>query len=276
MTMRYLVARYISDLARNEPKNIGVLLASESGVMAKFIGERDGRIDLRVMRPLVSHTGTYKQWIDYWRYVIAQDAEPEQKLDKVLASSRGNYMTVEGEVVYLPPEIAADPHATLRQLYYLLVEEFPRDVETEGERDLNAKCDEIIRRFDLRRNPHFTESPKVDVTVGGGVIQHIIPSFSWVNGTEVYFQKVSLLAIRPEANQKNVNNAAWIFERLKSDKNDRVLKALVKVTESASGERGAFDPREHLAVLNRLADQVVDVDDEGQVENTFSVLAAHS
>jgi hypothetical protein len=36
--MRYLIVRYIPDLARQEPKNIGVLLASSRGVMAKFLG----------------------------------------------------------------------------------------------------------------------------------------------------------------------------------------------------------------------------------------------
>ncbi len=151
--MRYLIAKYISYLTRNEPKNIGVVLASDSGVIAKFIGEKEGRIDSRVVRPLVSHTGTYKQWIEYWRHVITQDAESDEKLDRVIASSRGNYVVVEGEVVYLPPEIAADPYATLRQLYYLLIEEFPEDLEKEGELDLNAKCDEIIRQYDLKKNP---------------------------------------------------------------------------------------------------------------------------
>ncbi len=133
MTMRYLIVRYIPDLARQEPKNIGVLLASSRGVMAKFLGERDAKLDLRSVRSLVSHTGTYKQWIDYWRHVISQEADPDTKLNQVLESSRGNFVVSEGDVVYLPPDIASDPHKTLNHLFFLLVSEFPAQQEEEAE-----------------------------------------------------------------------------------------------------------------------------------------------
>src|SRR5215475_13621550 len=120
MTIRYLVVRYIPDLARKEPRNIGVVLASHFGVAAKFLGEKDGRLDLRSVRSFVSHTGTYKQWIDYWRYVISQDGSSDEKLDRIISSSRGNFMATEGEVIYLPPDVANDAHKTLNHLVYLL------------------------------------------------------------------------------------------------------------------------------------------------------------
>src|SRR2546425_641911 len=100
MTSRYLIVRYIPDLARQEPKNIGVVLASAQGVSAKFLGERDNRLDLRSVRSLVAHTSSYKQWIDYWRHIMSQDIDPNQKLNHVLQSSRGNFVVCEGDVVY--------------------------------------------------------------------------------------------------------------------------------------------------------------------------------
>jgi hypothetical protein len=278
MTTRYLVVRYISDLARREPKNIGVVLASAQGVTAKFLGERDNKLDLRSVRSLVSHTASYKQWIDYWRYVISQDIEAENKLNEILASSRGNYVVSEGEVVYLPPDVASDSHRTLSHLFYLLVSEFPQQQEEEAELSLSARCDEIIKRFELRKNPHFKEAPVIDVTLSTNVRQHIIPSFAWVNGIEVYFQKVSIVGARPDASQKNVNNAAWIFEKLKLGNRQRLTRALVKVTEQAAPEEVAshlIDPAEYLKLLGDLSDEVINVDDDERVERVFAPLAAN-
>jgi hypothetical protein len=192
----------------------------------------------------------------------------------VLASSRGNYLAEEGETVYLPEDVASNPHTALKHLFYLLVDEFPR--ETEPDADLNARCDEIIREFGLRKNPHFKESPSVDVQVGDGLTQRIVPSFAWINGVEIYFQKVSLVRTRPEVTQKNVNNAAWIFERLKSDNSNRQAKALLKVSSDAESDRivSGFDPMLYVPVLETLAD-VVDVDDSSSIERVFAPLAVH-
>jgi hypothetical protein len=274
MTMRYVVVRYVSDLTRDEPKNIGIVLASEKEVIAKFVGEKGGKLDLRKVRSVVPHTGTYKQWIDYWRYIISQHQETERSLDQVLASSRGNFIAKEGETVYLPREVAINPQSALRHLYYLLVEEFPQ--EGQEETDLNERCEEIIKQYELRRSPYFKEGHEVEVTVDS-VVQRIIPSYSWVNGVEIYFQKVSLLAARRETTQRNVNNAAWIFERLKRDNRDRQAKALFKMTDSPDTEesQAKFDPMEYIPVLKRLADEVINVDDNASVERTFARLIAN-
>jgi hypothetical protein len=272
--MRYVVVRYVSDLTRDEPKNIGIVLASEKEVIAKFVGEKGGKLDLRKVRSVVPHTGTYKQWIDYWRYIISQHQETERSLDQVLASSRGNFIAKEGETVYLPREVAINPQSALRHLYYLLVEEFPQ--EGQEETDLNERCEEIIKQYELRRSPYFKEGHEVEVTVDS-VVQRIIPSYSWVNGVEIYFQKVSLLAARRETTQRNVNNAAWIFERLKRDNRDRQAKALFKMTDSPDTEesQAKFDPMEYIPVLKRLADEVINVDDNASVERTFARLIAN-
>jgi hypothetical protein len=276
MNTRYLVARYVPDLARREPKNIGVVVASARGVLARFLGEKDNKLDLRSVRSLVSHTPSYKQWIDYWRHIMSKDIESEGKLDEILASSRGNYVVSEGETVFLPPDVASDPHRTLSHLFYLLVSEFPQQQEEEAELSLTARCDEIIRKFELRKTQHFKEAPIVDVILDANVQQQIVPSFAWVNGTEVYFQKVSIVGARPDTTRKNVNNAAWIFEKLKQSKHERVTKALIKVTEPTAPEEAAMqtiDPAAYVRLLGSLSDEVVDVDDDEDVERVFAPLA---
>ena len=275
MTTRYLIIRYISDLARKEPKNIGVVLATSQGVMARFLGEKDNKLDLRSVKSLVSHTASYKQWIEYWRYVISADTTVDNKLNEILESSRGNYVAGEGEVVYLPPDVASDPQRTLSHLFYLLVSEFPERQEGEAEISLSARCDEIISRYELWKSPHFKVGPVVDVTIGANVSQHIVPSFAWVNGVEVYFQKVSIVGARPDSSQKNVNNAAWIFEKLKYTNPQRVTKALLKVSDQPSLDESTrpVDPAEYVRLITSLSDEVINVDDDNRVDQAFAPLA---
>src|SRR5579872_6318286 len=153
---RYLIARYIKDLARMEPRNIGVILFPSDGhVLARFLGEKKGDLDLRVVRSQVTHTQTYRQWIDYWRYTMHKSSIKEVA-DKILASSRGNYQVTEGEMVFLPLEIANDPHRLLEHLFQLLVTEFPNEAENaEDVVTLAVRCEEIIQQFGLRETPHW-------------------------------------------------------------------------------------------------------------------------
>lgn len=49
-TPRYLIAKYIPDLRRMEPRNIGVIVWSPQGVAARFAAEKadtDGDVDGR-------------------------------------------------------------------------------------------------------------------------------------------------------------------------------------------------------------------------------------
>ena len=52
----YLVAKYISDLHRMEPRNIGIIVWTRSAVSARFVAERPnkpGEIDGRSIPPFV-------------------------------------------------------------------------------------------------------------------------------------------------------------------------------------------------------------------------------
>jgi hypothetical protein len=221
MKNRYLVAKYISNLARMEPKNVGVFLHMDGRMQARFIGERNLSLDLRAVKSLVSHTGSYKQWVEYWRHLMSEPASGDEILNRLLATSNGNYIVTEGEVVFPPREFAGDSPRVLEYLFQLLVGEFPEQKESLEQVSLSAKCEEIIRHYGLKKTPHFEESPIISVDVDG-ITQHIKPSYRWLNGSEVYFQKVSLDGAKIESTQKDVNSALWMFEKLK-DKDERVL-----------------------------------------------------
>jgi hypothetical protein len=74
---RFLIAKYIPDVFRNEPRNIGVVLWSPDGILARFIGEKPdalGEVDDSQIPPFIASHTAYKQWVRYWRDSIAKES----------------------------------------------------------------------------------------------------------------------------------------------------------------------------------------------------------
>jgi hypothetical protein len=275
MTNRYFVARFIEDLARRETKNIGVFLATEDGVSARFLGERPNRLlDLRTVRSLVQHTPTYKQWIEYWRFVMSQTKPVEEIASELVSSTRGNFVVEEGQALFLPREIEDSRSEQLDYLFRLVVSDFsPEGDAISIQRSLSQKCNEIIRKYQLNKDPHFRESPMITIEVDGAQ-RHIRPSYQWLNGRDIYFQKVLIDESRFDPTQKDVTSAAWMFERLKEHNKRSETKALVKFSdrEDSNLVNPAWDQSEFWKLLNDVSDSVINIDDEMQVEREFSEL----
>lgn len=66
--VRYLVAKYVPDLRRMEPKNIGVVVWSDGVVAARFAAEcpeKSGTVDDRCVPGFVRSLSAYKQWVRF-------------------------------------------------------------------------------------------------------------------------------------------------------------------------------------------------------------------
>jgi hypothetical protein len=268
MNVPYFLARYVDDPLRMEPKNIGVVAVINDRVHARFLGEieSEGGIDLRRLRGHVRHTGAYRQWIEYWRYIIASRPTANDALLELRATSKANYLVSEGATLTLPDEHETDSGEIVEYLFNLLVSSFP-EAKNE-ELSLAQRCDEIIGEYRLRQNPHFSISPTVPCRLPDFQTENVQPSYAYVNGAEIYFQKVPLVGNRPEYSSKEVHNAAWIFERLRMGQNQRQARALVKMAIAA-------DFPDLLKALNAVATSVIDVDNPEQVHREFSAFVAH-
>lgn len=88
---KYWIAQYISDLFRNEPKNIGVFIELNENTFAKFLGETEsGDFDKRKLRSFNS-PDVYRQWIDYWREIIVSG-----NTENLVESSGSHFRVIEG------------------------------------------------------------------------------------------------------------------------------------------------------------------------------------
>ena len=103
----YLIAKYVADLFRNEPKNIGIIVWLDGFTEARFLATADGKVNGRYL-PDSINVASYRQWIEYWTKSIAKEkfkeigtskqierASPEF-LDALLSTGSGNYVLERG------------------------------------------------------------------------------------------------------------------------------------------------------------------------------------
>lgn len=65
--VRILVAKHIPDLRRMEPHNIGVVVWTNHGIAAKFVGDDDDKSSG------IPSSSSMKDWISYWKQFISRD-----------------------------------------------------------------------------------------------------------------------------------------------------------------------------------------------------------
>ncbi len=171
MTTEWFVAKYIPDLRRREPRNIGVILVVDGVAHHKFVGDHSDRplgVEGRNVAKMVASTENYKAWVEHWR--IAAD---EQRVTDLLAKrTTDNYYVERGG--FMLAGDAGSPGQILGRLFAMLVDEVPTEKQTKedpwaGTRhafgevqsrgfevmsnaEIEVECDRLFFHFDVRRN----------------------------------------------------------------------------------------------------------------------------
>jgi hypothetical protein len=103
MRTEWVVAKYMPDLRRREPRNIGVVLRHGDQVLARVVGEKaDGRIDGRILRGWgVISAENYRAWVAYWRHALLTTSDVRELLqpraDQDFVLERGGERLLGGE-----------------------------------------------------------------------------------------------------------------------------------------------------------------------------------
>lgn len=173
----YLV-RYMPDLQRREPRNVGLVLRTGDGSwLTKFVAERpDGTINGYHARSYAMTTEIYKTWVDYFRRK-ANDRD-WRDVEKMRSGRPRNYFAeMSGEYI----SDGRSPQQVLDELFANLVEA-PRQealvAQTESPlRQLLAKVDFVLSRAGVK--------PERDVTVAakfGDNVDEVPFRYAYVNG----------------------------------------------------------------------------------------------
>src|SRR5689334_23142392 len=154
--LQFGVAKYTPDLARMEPRNIGVVLWAHDGTtLARFLGERDdGTIHVPAL-VTKQDRHAYRQWIAYWRYQLnaatitlrSGESVPrtsEKFLEALRNKSKEQFRLVEGGgfAEKIPAKEIKD---VLAELFSRLIER-PQTEKARAElAELNEACHRLFK-----------------------------------------------------------------------------------------------------------------------------------
>jgi hypothetical protein len=241
MTPKFLLAKYVPDLSRMEPRNIGVLLWANGEIAARFLPPSDARF--------VGDIAAYEWWIAAWNSDIAGDAikpvrgkavskrDPEC-LSALLTKQENNYLLVDaGEL--LEPIGKRQLQDAVDFLFGDLVaapEQHHPGTETRASVGLRDYCETLFRTTGIAGRPDYHEDHPVKCPVYG-VKKHLKFSHYIGNGhPDALFQQTNL------RNQQSVNSSALMLHA---------------VTESA------MLPKDRCAALARESDLSTEAASEG-------------
>lgn len=115
-TPRYLIAKFVPDLSRMEPRNVGVIVWTSKGVGARFLAEKPGNPGIVDGRRIpgyvqIADRPVYAQWVKYWVSLAnkpsikpatggcAISSESEKFLQALKKSGRGSFFLEDGGVL---------------------------------------------------------------------------------------------------------------------------------------------------------------------------------
>ncbi|WP_435582316.1 hypothetical protein [Amycolatopsis thermoflava] len=173
----YLI-RYMPDLLRREPRNVGIVLRVDSERwLSRFAGEKpDGSIDGRSVRPFGIRSDVYKTWVSYFRRKASD--ETWEDVERLRSTRVRNYFAEPGgEYV----GSISSPEALLNELFSTLVDSQPAEVA--AARALSP-VDEFFMRIDrVLRHAEVIPQRNVEVSAKYGNELDKVPfMYAYENG----------------------------------------------------------------------------------------------
>lgn len=260
---RYLVAKYISDLQRMEPRNVGIVLWASGKVSARFLGEKaddPGKVDGRTVPGFIASTAAYKQWVEFWRAQLGNQTSSgfsESGLNSLKDASRGNFLLVDGGLILEEISPTYLPKLT-NDLFQRLVD----TTSSEDPKDpiLEQIANNWIKELGLARSEHFRSRYEVVCPIAPKVEERFEFSHAYTaNGIQKLYQRVPLTR-RYSHLRRTVHDSAWMFEKVIQQgivRRDQAV-ALVYATDELMQDpeiRRSFNVLSSVASVANLADQ---------------------
>jgi hypothetical protein len=262
---KYLIAKYIPDLARMEPRNVGIIVWSPDGVEARFAAEKinqPGVIDGRSIPAFVGSANAFRQWIEFWRAELrkpeietAEGSRIPQSAPAFLSAlqswNRGNFVLTEGGFLLDP--VASDDLSDLADHLFQKLVDSPT---TDEIRDptLDELCDRLIGETNLSRDPHFVSRYPVECPIATNTTETFEFSHAYRNGTlQRLYQRVPFPKRKRDL-RKTVHDSAWMLEKVIGANvvTREQSGLLVYATEELQNERPIREAFDVLATVGRV------------------------
>lgn len=215
----YIIAKHVPDPVRDEPRNVGVIVASHGDIVARFIGEKEddpGEVDGRKIPGWVSSSSAYKQWIKFWR----EEIEDTRSLDASIEVSslrqwnKVDFLLSDSGQIALPNEEAGTIEAVADDLYRRLV---TSEVEDDADEDpsLKARIRQLVRATGIGTSSNWRDDYPVSVDLGSGKSEQLSFHHGYVNGGPKKLYHRVHLSPRESFLEKNLHDATWRFHLVK-------------------------------------------------------------
>lgn len=217
----YLLAKYIPDLKRVEPRNVGIILWTPVGVRGQFLFERpfgSGEVDGRAVPNWIGNLTAYKQWVAYWRKSISSETfqvptggtpialSAPEFVRAIQSANNGNFVLVEGG--QLLDDVPADElDDACKHLFNMLVASLP--LEAPRDLTLDERWEEALAQVQLKSHPLYKRNYSVPTTR-----ETFIFTDALANGAPKRLYERVPFASRPTIFTKNAHHAAWQFEKV--------------------------------------------------------------
>lgn len=246
----YLIAKYVSDVFRNEPVNFGIIAWCDGATAFRFLATNgEGQVDGRILRGKIRMMSldAYKQWVHAWLKLISKEKisfigkpefaikSSEHFLDALESTSSGNFILERGGELLeniSPSEIQSVADFLFRRLVDEDLEEedetkAAKEVRDELLSEAKVASDErvqIDKRVPIRLNAQHTVYQEFHLYIG--------------NGKPEWLAQVLPLTAHPKTIKTTAESIAWKFERAVESyqlKKDRVV-AIVYSPEEREDE----------------------------------------
>lgn len=200
MTPRFILAKYVPDLGRMEPKNIGVFVWWKGAMRARFLTDAHAA-------EIVNDVATYKRWTAFWsRKIEGGEFAPTRGkpvsmkdpkcIDALVSTQKGNYILVDsGELLRKVP--IREMNDVVDFLFNELVEPIPGAM-AKKDTSFASRCSQVLTTAGVE----FKKREPIECT-WKGVTRHLHPDYYIGNGTpDGILQRARM------TNEHSVNHAA--------------------------------------------------------------------
>ena len=249
MSTRILLAKHIADYRRNEPRNVGVIVASEHGYAARFVGEAEpGRVDGNRARSVVGPlTDVYREWVAFWREELHLGAHG---LQAVLDERAPNFYLEAAADMW--EEDSQAPQALLDYYYDVLVGDPPK--EEDRNLTLRQQVEQLIDRSGVGRLPGYTTNRQLTATVGSRALPLRFP----------YARENGHLVIGDYLAANNTRRSTSLLFNFEHAPQEVARMVVFYATSQGEDEASA----QYLGILEDLGSFIIDVESPTAEEDT--------
>lgn len=195
MGAEWLVVKFVADLRRDEPRNVGLMLDVDGQRRARFAAEgEDGRPDGRRVR--WTDSDNWARWVQYWRGTWIEDRYPVE--DMLIGEQSNNFRVVRGGRL-LAGDAVEDVDEFFDEIWSVVG---PKDQASQKPRksEFHSKVRTLFSRAELLQSPYLHEGRTIPLREGYGDQQF---PWHWSNGTNMVAQEL------PALRQTAINDATF-------------------------------------------------------------------